>query len=300
MATRHFLTLLDLRLEEATRLLERASELKVWRNSGIRHKPFEGKVLAMLFEKASTRTRVSFEAAMAQCGGNAIFLSPRDIQIGRGESIEDSARVLSSMVDAIMIRTFAHDRVELFSAYSSVPVINALTDRFHPCQLLADMQTFQEHRGSIAGKTVAWIGDGNNMCNTYLQAAQLFGFHLRIACPVGYEPSPELLAQTGEYVSLVRDPMEAASGAHLVTTDVWTSMGQESEQNARKEAFSRYQVNESVMLVAANDAIFMHCLPAHRGEEVSAEVIDGLQSVVWQQAENRLHSQKALLEWFFN
>jgi ornithine carbamoyltransferase len=294
MALRHFLTLLDLTRAEALRLIARATELKALHRAGTRYEPFRGKVLAMVFEKSSTRTRVSFEAAMAQCGGSAIFLAPRDTQLGRGEPVEDLARVLSGMVDAVMIRTFAHKNVETFAAHSRVPVINALTDRFHPCQLLADVQTFQEHRGPLQGKTVAWVGDGNNMCNTYIHAAQLFDFQLRIACPVSYEPPPELLASDG--VTLLRDPLEAVHGAHLVATDVWASMGQEAEQAQRALAFTDYQVDATLMAAAAPDALFMHCLPAHRGEEVSAAVIDGPQSVVWDEAENRLHSQKALLE----
>lgn len=294
---RHFLTLLDLTPSEAARLVDRATELKTLQRAGTRYEPFRGKVLAMIFEKASTRTRVSFEAAMAQCGGSSIFLSPTDTQLGRGEPITDTAQVLSRMVDVVTIRTSAHERIESFAACSRVPVINALTDRFHPCQILADIQTFQEHRGSLRGKTVAWVGDGNNVCNTYIHAAQLFDFQLRIACPVGYEPLPELLAEAADRVTLGHDSMVAVRGAHLVTTDVWTSMGQETERTARDVAFSGYQVNAAVMAIAAPDALFMHCLPAHRGEEVTAEVIDGPQSVVWDEAENRLYSQKALLEW---
>lgn len=293
---RHFLTLLNLSQVEAQRLLARAMELKALYHVGVRHDIFRGKVLAMIFEKASTRTRVSFEAAMTQCGGSAIFLSPHDTQLGRGETIADTARVISRMVDAVMMRTTSQQRLEEFAAHSRAPVINALTDQFHPCQVLADIQTFQEHRGSIQGKTVAWIGDGNNMCNTYIHAAQLFDFELRIACPDGYGPLPELLAGHSAYVTVVRDPQHAAQGAHLITTDVWTSMGQESERSARCIAFANYQVNQSIMEYAAPDALFMHCLPAHRGEEVAAEVIDGPWSVVWDEAENRLHAQKALLE----
>ncbi|CAK0743831.1 Ornithine carbamoyltransferase [Gammaproteobacteria bacterium] len=296
MVVRHFLTLLDLTSTEAARLLARATELKALRRAGVFHEPFRGKVLAMIFEKASTRTRVSFEAAMVQCGGNAIFLSPHDTQIGRGEPITDTAQVLSGMVDAVMIRTSTHERLETFAAYSRVPVINALTDRFHPCQLLADIQTFQEHRGPIRGKTVAWIGDGNNMCNTYIHAARLFDFELRIACPQGYGPPAELLSEAGSHAMLVHDPLVAARGAHLVATDVWTSMGHENERAARDMAFANYQVDVDVMAIAASDGLFMHCLPAHRGEEVASEVIDGPWSVVWDEAENRLHSQKALLE----
>lgn len=293
---RHFLTLLNLNQFEAQRLLARAMELKALYHVGVRYDLFRGKVLAMIFEKASTRTRVSFEAAMAQCGGSAIFLAPHDTQLGRGETIADTARVISRMVDAVMIRTTSQQRLEEFAAHSRAPVINALTDQFHPCQVLADVQTFLEYRGSIQGKAVAWIGDGNNMCNTYIHAAQLFDFELRIACPEGYGPSPELLTTYASHVTLTHDPHKAAAGAHLVTTDVWASMGQESERAARCVAFENYQVNQDIMRCAATDALFMHCLPAHRGEEVAPAVIDGPWSVVWDEAENRLHAQKALLE----
>jgi len=294
---RHFLTLLDLAPDEARALLSRAIELKRMTRAGKRYEPLSGQTLAMIFEKSSTRTRVSFETGMTHFGGHAIFLSPRDTQLGRGEPIEDSARVLSRMVDAVMIRTFEHETVERFAAHSSVPVINGLTDRFHPCQLLADMQTFLEHRGDIRGRTVAWIGDGNNMCHSYLNAARLFDFQLRIACPEGFEPDADLVAAAGERCSVLRDPLTAAEGAELVVTDVWASMGQEEEQRQREQAFVDYQVNEKLMAEAAPEALFMHCLPAHRGEEVSASVIDGPQSVVWDEAENRLHAQKALLEF---
>ncbi len=297
MAVRHFLTLLDFEPAELVRLIQRAIELKRMRAAGELHEPLRGKVLGMVFEKASTRTRVSFEAGMAQLGGSAIFLSPRDSQLGRGEPIEDTARVLSRMVDAVMIRTFGHDIVERFAEYSQVPVINGLTDSYHPCQLLADMQTFWELRGDIRGATVAWIGDGHNMCNSYINAAQQFDFKLRIASPEGYRPDPALVAAAGERVTLVDDALEAAAGADLVVTDVWASMGQEEEHKRRQRAFADYRVDERVMAAAHPDALFMHCLPAHRGEEVTAAVIDGPQSVVWDEAENRLHSQKALLEF---
>lgn len=293
---RHFLTLLDLTPTEARALLQRAIELKRMIAEGITYLPLAQRTLAMIFEKSSTRTRVSFEAGMAQFGGHALFLSPRDTQLGRGEPIEDSARVLSRMVDAIMLRTFDHDMVERFAAHSRVPVINGLTDRFHPCQLLADMQTYLEHRGSIQGRTVTFVGDGNNMCHSYINAAQLFDFQLRIACPRGFDPEDGVLNRARERCTLVRDPCEAAKGADLVVTDVWASMGQESEQADRVAAFSDYRVDSAVMAAAKPDALFMHCLPAHRGEEVSAVVIDGPQSVVWDEAENRLHAQKALLE----
>ncbi len=297
MSLRHFLTLLDLAPQELERLIQRAHELKALTRRGESHAPFPRKVLGMIFEKASTRTRVSFEAGMAQLGGSAIFLSPRDTQLGRGEPLEDTARVLSSMVDIIMIRTFAHANVERFAAHSTVPVINALTDQEHPCQLLADVQAYAEHRGSIQGRTVAWIGDGNNMCNSYITAAAQFDFRLRIACPQGYDPDPALLRRFSTYVELLRDPAEAARGAHLVTTDVWTSMGDEARQARRLQDFTDYQVNDALMAVADPEAVFLHCLPAHRGEEVTASVIDGPQSRVWDQAENRLHAQKALMEF---
>jgi len=296
MTPRHFLTLSDFTPDELARLLTRAIELKTLLREGQRHELFKHKVLAMLFEKSSTRTRVSFESAMIQCGGGAIFLSPRDTQLGRGEPVEDTARVLSGMADIIVVRTFEHEKLERFAAYSSVPVINALTDQYHPCQLLADLQTWIEHRGAVKGKTVAWVGDGNNMCNSYIKAAQLFGFSLRIATPPGYDPDGTLLKAAGDCATLLRDPEDAVRGADLVVTDVWASMGQEQEQATRLRDFARYQVNARLMALAKPDALFMHCLPAHRGEEVSAEVIDGPQSVVWDEAENRLHAQKALLE----
>lgn len=296
MALRHFLTLMDLSPAELRSLIERAIVLKKMRNANVLYEPLKNKVLGMVFEKSSTRTRVSFEAAMTYFGGSAIFLSPRDTQLGRGEPVEDTARVLSSMVDVIMIRTYAHDIIERFAAYSRVPVINALTDQWHPCQLLADMQTWVEQRGDIAGKTVAWIGDGNNMCNTYINAARQFDFHLRIASPKGYEPDKEILKSSGTHITLVSDARSAAKNADLIVTDTWTSMGWEEEQEKRLRDFAAYQVNAEIMAHANPDALFMHCLPAHRGEEVSAEVIDGAQSVVWDEAENRMHAQKALLE----
>ena len=297
MKTRHFLTLRDLSSEELNTLIHRAIELKAIQKRGEIYEPLKNKVLGMVFEKSSTRTRVSFEAGMAQFGGHAIFLSPRDTQLGRGEPVEDTARVLSRMVDAVMIRTFEHEKIETFAAHSQVPVINALTDMYHPCQLLADVQTYVEHRGDISGKTVAWIGDGNNMCHSYINAAIQFGFKLNIACPEGYEPDADLVNSAGERVSIMHDAHAAAQDADLVTTDVWASMGQEEEQNIREKAFAEFEVNDTVMACAKPDAVFMHCLPAHRGEEVSASVIDGKQSIVWDQAENRLHAQKALLEF---
>ncbi len=296
MSVCHFLSLAEWSSVELEQLVARAIELKAMRQRGEDHAPLKNKVLGMVFEKSSTRTRVSFESAMIQMGGGAIFLSSRDTQLGRGEPVADTARVLSRMVDALMVRTFAHEKIELFAASSSVPVINALTDHSHPCQLLADIQTYVEHRGTIAGRTVAWIGDGNNMCHSYMEAALRFGFKLRIACPEGFDPDAQLLAETAAVAEIVRDPLLAAEQADLVVTDVWASMGQEEEQAERERAFAAYQVNSEVMARAKADALFMHCLPAHRGEEVSAAVIDGQQSVVWDEAENRLHAQKALLE----
>ena len=297
MTTRHFLTLNDLTPDELRHILGRASTLKAMRNRGEVYEPLSNKVMAMIFEKASTRTRVSFEAGMAQLGGHAMFLSSRDTQLGRGEPIEDSSRVISSMVDVVMIRTFSHDIVERFAEFSRVPVINALTDDYHPCQLLADMQTFFEHRGDIKGKTVAWIGDGNNMCQSYMNAAAMLDFKLNIACPKGFEPKAELIEQYKDRLMITHSPEEAVAGAHLVTTDVWASMGQEDEQEARLNRFDGFQVNTTLMDKAAPDALFMHCLPAHRGEEVSAEMMDDPRSVVFDEAENRLHAQKALLEF---
>ena len=297
MMQKNFLTLLDLSPDTLRGLITRGIELKAIRKAGTLHETLKNRVLAMVFEKSSTRTRVSFEAGMAQLGGTAIFLSPRDTQLGRGEPIEDSARVLSRMADVIMIRTFEHEKLERFTAFSEVPVINALTDLYHPCQLLADMQTWFEHRGEIQGKTVAWIGDGNNMCHSYINAARQYGFTLNIACPEGYDPDSSILQAAGTSAVIIREPAEAADNADLVVTDVWASMGQEEEQALREKAFARYQVDTHIMQAAADDALFMHCLPAHRGEEVAAAVIDGQQSVVWDEAENRLHAQKALLEY---
>ncbi len=293
---RHFLSLLDLTPEELQGLLKRASELKRMLHSGEPHASLKGRTMAMVFEKSSTRTRISFEAGMAQLGGHAIFLSPRDTQLGRGEPIEDSARVMSRMVDCIMVRTFHQKDLELFAEHSQVPVINALTDLLHPCQLLADMQTYVENRGDISGKTVTWVGDGNNMCHSYINAARQFDFKLNIACPEGYEPLEQILNPAADRCRIIHDPMAAAQGADLVVTDVWASMGQEDEQAKREQAFANYQVNDEIMAQADQDALFMHCLPAHRGEEVAASVIDHPDSVVWEEAENRIHSQKALLE----
>jgi ornithine carbamoyltransferase len=293
--TRHFLKLSDFSAAELRQLIARAIELK--RKPDPAHRPLLGKTLAMIFSKSSTRTRVSFEAGMAQLGGHALFLSPRDTQLGRSEPLADTARVLSRMCEGIMIRNDSQaDQAEV-AANSRVPVINGLSDLHHPCQLLADIQTFFEHRGDIRGATVAWIGDGNNVCNSFVEAAKLLEFNLRIACPEGYDPNPAVLAQARSHIVVLRDPQAASAGADLVVTDVWASMGQEAEQQKRVAAFANYQVNAKLMQYAERNALFMHCLPAHRGEEVATEVIDGAQSVVWDEAENRLHAQKALLEF---
>jgi len=294
MTKRDFLAIPDLTASELAELLELAARMK---SGSYSEQPLAGKTLAMVFAKSSTRTRVSFEVGAFQLGGHALFLSSRDIQLGRGEPIGDTARVLSRYVNGIMIRTFDHAEVEELAASASVPVINGLTDLLHPCQLLADLLTMQEHVGGWDGKAVAWIGDGNNMANSWLNAAATLGFELRLACPEGYEPDRTIFerAKRATRVSITEDPDEAAEGAHVITTDVWASMGQEAEAEARQAAFSGYVVDEDLMSRADPDAIFLHCLPAHRGEEVSAEVIDGSQSRVWDQAENRLHAQKALL-----
>jgi ornithine carbamoyltransferase len=296
VTVRHFLTLADVSPAELKSLLERAAELKKMPRDDRQHAPLGGKVMAMLFEKSSTRTRVSFEAGMAQLGGSSMFLSPRDLQLDRGEPVEDTARVMSRMVDVVVIRANQHEMVERFAAHSSVPVINALTDRHHPCQLLADIQTFIERRGEIRGRTIAWIGDGNNVCHSWMQAAARLQFTLRVASPERYRPHAELLAQCAGVVTLLSDPAAAARGADALVTDTWASMGQENEKEARISAFTPYRVDAELMALAKPDAIFMHCLPAYRGHEVTAGVIDGPQSVVWDEAENRLHSQKALLE----
>ena len=297
MKKRHFLCMTDLSATELTAIIERAMELKKQLAAGRAQQTLPGRVLAMIFEKSSTRTRVSFATAMAQLGGHAIFLSADDTQLGRGEPLEDTARVLSKMVDAIMIRTFEHEKLQRFAQFSDVPVINGLTDSFHPCQLLADVQTYQEHRGPITGRTVAWVGDGNNVCQSYINAARMFAFNLRIACPAGYRPDMTLANSAGSLVSISADPETAVRDADLIVTDVWASMGQEMESAARQKVFRPYQVNAALMQLAKKDALFMHCLPAHRGEEVTADVIEGPHSVVWEEAGNRLHSQKALLEF---
>ena len=295
--TRHFLTLLDISSDELRSILARATALKTMLHNGECYTPFSNKTLAMIFDKSSTRTRVSFEAGMAQFGGHALFLSSKDTQLGRGEPVEDTARVLSRMVDIIMIRTFAHDIIERFANEASVPVINGLTDLVHPCQLLADLQTWFEKRGDIKGATVTWIGDGNNMCHSYINAARLLEFNLRIGFPEGYAPNQDIVSAAGDKVYLTNDALDAAKNSDLIVTDVWASMGQEEEQKQREKAFASFQVNSELMQHASKDALFMHCLPAHREEEVTTEVLEGPQSVVWDEAENRLHAQKALIEF---
>ena len=297
---KHYLQFSDFTADEYAYLFERAALIKRKFKAYEKHQTLADRTLALIFEKASTRTRVSFEAGMYQLGGSVVHLTSGDSQLGRSEPIEDTARVISRMTDAVMIRTFEQARIARFAEYSRVPVINGLTNEYHPCQILADIFTYIEHRGSIAGKTVAWIGDGNNMANTWAQAAALLGFTLRVSTPAGYEVDTALAALDGVpqhgWQSFV-NPLDACRGADLVTTDVWTSMGYEAENEARKKAFASWCVDAEMMAVAKPDALFMHCLPAHRGEEVTAEVIDGPQSVVWDEAENRMHVQKALLEY---
>ena len=300
MTIRHYLQFKDLGADEYAYLLQRAAFIKAKFKAVEKYQPFADpdRTLAMIFEKASTRTRVSFEAGMYQMGGSVVHLTTGDSQLGRAEPIEDSARVISRMVDLVMIRTFEQTKIERFAAHSRVPVINGLTNEFHPCQILADIFTFIEQRGSIEGKVVAWVGDGNNMANTWLQAAEILGFKVHISTPRGYEVNPALAGITSSDCYQVFDsPLDACRGADLVTTDVWTSMGYEAENEVRRAAFKQWCVDEAMMAVAKPKALFMHCLPAHRGEEVSAEVIDGPQSVVWDEAENRMHVQKALMEY---
>jgi ornithine carbamoyltransferase len=294
MPARHFLAIPDFERGELERLFDLADAM---RTGAYRDKPLAGRSLGMIFMKASTRTRVSFEVGAWQLGGHALFLSPRDIQLGRGEPVADTARVLSRYVDGIMIRTFAHAEIEELARYATVPVINGLTDLLHPCQILADLLTVRQHLGGWVGKRIAWIGDGNNMANSWLNAAYRLGFELRLACPEGYDPDPAILdrARSAATVLITRDPREAADGAHVVNTDVWASMGQEEEQKERERAFAGYTVDAGLMERADPNAIFLHCLPAHRGEEVSADVIDGRWSRVWDEAENRLHVQKAVM-----
>jgi ornithine carbamoyltransferase len=298
MPIKHFLQFSDFTTEEHEWVFQRAAVIKRKFKNYEKYHPLADRTLAMIFEKASTRTRVSFEAGMYQLGGSVVHLTTGDSQLGRAEPIEDSAKVISRMVDLVMIRTFGQDKLERFAEHSRVPVINGLTNEFHPCQILADIFTYIEHRGSIKGRVVAWVGDGNNMANTWLQAAELLGFTVHVSTPTGYEVDQDIAGiRSSESYKVFRDPMEACRGADLVTTDVWTSMGFEAENEERRKAFADWRVDTDMMRVAKPDALFMHCLPAHRGEEVEAEVIDGPQSVVWDEAENRMHVQKALMEY---
>ncbi len=299
MSPRHLLTLLDLSADELVGLLDRADELKALRGTDAHPRPLAGRTVVVLLEKASTRTRVSFEVGIHELGALPLTLIAKDTQLGRGEPLDDTARMLSGYAHGVVYRTFGHDRVEALAAASRVPVINGLTEDYHPCQLLADLQVVRAHKGRLDGLRVAWIGDGNNMACSWMNAAARVGLSLRVACPEGYDPRPDLLSrarEAGADVEVVRDPAEAADGADVVTTDVWASMGQEEENAARQVAFAAYQVDDALMARARADAVFLHCLPAHRGEEVAASVIDGPRSVVWEEAENRLHAQKALLE----
>jgi ornithine carbamoyltransferase len=298
MSLKHFLQFNDLERDEIEYIFERAAWIKSQFKSYKKYWPLEDRTLVMIFEKASTRTRLSFEAGMHQLGGAAIYLNTRDSQLGRGEPVEDAAQVISRMSDMVMIRTYEQSIIERFAANSRVPVINGLTNEYHPCQILADIFTYIEYRGSIQGKTVAWIGDSNNMCNTWLQAAEVLDFNMHVSTPPEYEVEPERANLYGtDHFEEFKDPMDAAKGADLLTTDVWTSMGFEAENEERRKDFADWQVDADMMKVAKKDALFMHCLPAHRGEEVTAEVIDGKNSVVWDEAENRLHVQKALMEY---
>jgi ornithine carbamoyltransferase len=295
---KHYLQFSDLTAAEYAYIFERAALIKKKFKAYEKHHPLADRTLAMIFEKASTRTRVSFEAGMYQMGGSVVHLTTDGSQLGRAEPIEDSAKVISRMVDLVMIRTYEQTKIERFAEHSRVPVINGLTNEFHPCQILADIFTYIEHRGSIAGKTVAWVGDGNNMANTWLQASEILGFTVHVSTPSGYEVDQDIAGlRSSDSYKVFKDPMQACASADLVTTDVWTSMGYEAENEARKTAFADWCVDEDMMRAAKPDALFMHCLPAHRGEEVEAEVIDGPQSVVWEEAENRMHVQKALMEY---
>ena len=295
---KHYLQFSDLDAAEYAYLFERAALIKRKFKAYEKHHPLADRTLAMIFEKASTRTRVSFEAGMYQLGGSVVHLTTGDSQLGRAEPIEDSAKVISRMVDLVMIRTYEQTKIERFAAHSRVPVINGLTNEFHPCQILADIFTFIEHRGSIQGKTVAWVGDGNNMANTWLQASEILGFKVHVSTPSGYEVDQSVAGiRSSDSYQVFKSPLQACAGADLVTTDVWTSMGYEAENEARKKAFADWCVDAEMMAAAKPQALFMHCLPAHRGEEVAADVIDGPQSVVWDEAENRMHVQKALMEY---
>ena len=293
--TKNFINFDDLSYQELQGIIDRAISLKKEHRSGKLNDSLKNKTLAMIFDKSSTRTRVSFEAGMTQLGGQSLFLSEKDIQLGRGEPITDSAIVISSMVDAVMLRLSSHEDIFEFSRHSSKPVINALSDESHPCQILADLMTYQEQKGTIQGKKIAWIGDGCNVCQTYMQAAEIFDFELSIATPTDYGPSEVFVQKYKKNINFSESPMDACKDADIVVTDVWTSMGQESEKKQRERSFQGFQVNQLMMNQAKDDAVFMHCLPAYRGKEVSAEVIDGSQSVVWSEAENRLHAQKSLL-----
>jgi len=302
---KHYLQFTDLSADDYAYLFSRAALIKAKFKAYEKHQPLTDRTLAMIFEKASTRTRVSFEAGMYQLGGSVVHLTTGDSQLGRAEPIEDSARVISRMVDLVMIRTFGQDKIERFAQFSRVPVINGLTNEFHPCQILADLFTYIEHRGDVRdplaclkGRVVAWVGDGNNMANTWLQAAEMLGFTVHVSTPSGYEVDQQVAGlRSNDSYKVFADPMQACAGADLVTTDVWTSMGFEAENEARKQAFADWCVDTDLMAQAKSDALFMHCLPAHRGEEVEADVIDGPQSVVWDEAENRMHVQKALMEY---
>ncbi|WP_297056976.1 ornithine carbamoyltransferase [Thermosulfurimonas sp.] len=297
---KHIRRILDLQPEEAERLIYRGLELKRHLKKGFTHRPLVGRILALIFEKPSTRTRVSFEAAMMKLGGQTIFLSARDLQLARGEPLKDTARVLSRYVDGIVVRTFGQEVVEELAAHATVPVINGLSDRFHPCQVLSDLLTVVETGRRLSGLRVAWVGDGNNMANSWVEAAVLFGFELRLACPEGYDPDPQVLKEArerGARISLFRDPREAVSGAEVVNTDVWASMGQEDEAEERRRIFQPFQVNAELLKHAAPGAIVLHCLPAHRGEEITEEVLEGPQSVVWEQSENKMWLHAAVLEW---
>jgi ornithine carbamoyltransferase len=298
VAVKHFLQFKDFTRQEFDYLFARTAWIKRQFKSYRQYWPLQDRTLVMIFEKASTRTRLSFEAGIQQLGGSAIYLNTRDSQLGRGEPVEDAAQVISRISDIVMIRTFEQEIIERFAGHSRVPVINGLTNEYHPCQILADIYTFIEHRGPIQDRTVAWIGDSNNVCNTWLQAAEVFGFNVHVSTPPGYEVEPERAGLYGtDHFEEFTDPMDAARDADLVTTDVWTSMGFEAENEERQRDFADWQVDGEMMKAAKSNALFMHCLPAHRGEEVAAEVIDGPQSVVWDEAENRLHAQKALLEY---
>ncbi len=296
-ALRHYLQFTDLSADDYAHIFKRAAFIKAKFKAYEKYQPLTDRTLAMIFEKASTRTRVSFEAGMYQMGGSVVHLTTGDSQLGRAEPIEDSARVISRMVDLVMIRTYGQDKIEKFAAHSRVPVINGLTNEFHPCQILADIFTYIEHRGSIEGKTVAWVGDGNNMCNTYIQAAELCDFEIRIATPKGFEPEDSYVTPYKKRVKISNDPKKAVANADLVVTDTWASMGQEDEKKQREKIFSGYQVTKELMSLAKPDALFMHCLPAYRGKEVSADVLDTPDSVVWEEAENRMHAQNALMEF---